>query len=700
MLTAAASSVLDSARRPIGLALLLVVTLPAQADVIRLKRGNPIVAHVWEEGEAEVAFNIFRTGIRRVVHGTDKVPAANVRAVQRDADPHRTFWRRAATIEGGTADDWVKLGQEAKADKLRDLAEFAFVEALVRDANHEAAAKELGSSRLKEVKARDPRLNTDLREKLQGYLTLEDAESRKAAAKEITNLGATWPDHYLERAFRSSKQTRGLTEDRLLTLDSDKHAGAVYTLFVPKNYDPFQPTPLVLGLHGGGAGGKDRTGVVGSGTSAMNFFRSKAEELGWLVACPTALRAPWANPDNDAFVLAVVDEVGMLFNVDVNRIYLAGHSMGGYGTWHFGPKHAHLWAAISPNAGGGRPDLKQLDDTQTGVYCYHGADDAVVGPDSDRELANQMIKRGMDFVYCEIPDSGHGWPSDVRDEMWDFFKVRRLAATPTRSPRGRYRTTETALSSFLAKPTKREIATFGAFFPPSGESTDASQVRALITDLVSGGGRAEKAAERLASIEDAKVAADVAKVLANSNNNQDARRFAATALGAMGQRGVLKVLRRAALDEALPVVSAAAHSIGRLQDPEAPKCYEAAIAALARRFDGKKTGDRMDFTDFEAHLDCASHIAQGIAATANPACARALDAILKTFLLAPVDVPTSQRAGQDAARPRRALAKAIVEACAALDTSDTRPTLEVLAGDATYGVSDRAQELLAAQTSR
>ena len=196
----------------------------------------------------------------------------------------------------------------------------------------------------------------------------------------------------------------------------------------------------MIGLHGGGRGGKDGKAVVGSGPSAMNFYQGGAERLGWIVACPTAIEAPWAAKPNDGFLIAVLEEVERLFNVDKNRVYLTGHSMGGFGTWHFGPLYAHLWAAISPMAGGGGGSgLKRLQDTLTGVYLYHGANDPVVGVGDDHATAMLMKDRDMDFAYAEIPDSGHGYPPEVEAEMWEFFKVRRLAARSRRRRQGQVR---------------------------------------------------------------------------------------------------------------------------------------------------------------------------------------------------------------------------------------------------------------------
>ena len=110
----------------------------------------------------------------------------------------------------------------------------------------------------------------------------------------------------------------------------------------------------MIGLHGGGRGGKDGKAVVGSGPSAMNFYQRGAERLGVDRRVPDRDRgAVERRSRTTASCWRCSRRSQLLFNVDTNRIYLTGHSMGGFGTWHFGPQYAHLWAAISPMAGGG-----------------------------------------------------------------------------------------------------------------------------------------------------------------------------------------------------------------------------------------------------------------------------------------------------------------------------------------------------------
>ena len=51
--------------------------------------------------------------------------------------------------------------------------------------------------------------------------------------------------------------------------------------------------------------------------------------------------------------MAVVDYLKDSYNIDTRRIYLTGHSMGGYGTWRTASLYPERFAAIVPICGGG-----------------------------------------------------------------------------------------------------------------------------------------------------------------------------------------------------------------------------------------------------------------------------------------------------------------------------------------------------------
>src|SRR3954466_13313939 len=74
---------------------------------------------------------------------------------------------------------------------------------------------------------------------------------------------------------------------------------------------------------------------------------------GWYGAPPLVRGRGGDDPANlselsEQDVMNVLEIVRKEYNVDPDRIYLLGHSMGGGGTWHIGIKHPDLWAALAP----------------------------------------------------------------------------------------------------------------------------------------------------------------------------------------------------------------------------------------------------------------------------------------------------------------------------------------------------------------
>jgi len=186
-----------------------------------------------------------------------------------------------------------------------------------------------------------------------------------------------------------------------------------------------RPTGVFIGLHGRG----------GDGPGAQRAWGGASPDLiGVFPTVPdTAEAAGWNTERAEQFVLAVLEDVKRSFVVDTNRVYLAGHSMGGFGTWSAGTHHADLFAALSSGAGGNLvqnalPNLKN-----TPIWFYHSKDDNVVKADWDIETAEQLAKLKakhgpFDYVWKLYDDIGHGMPRDGVKPIVDWM------AKKTRSP--------------------------------------------------------------------------------------------------------------------------------------------------------------------------------------------------------------------------------------------------------------------------
>jgi dienelactone hydrolase len=108
------------------------------------------------------------------------------------------------------------------------------------------------------------------------------------------------------------------------------------------------------------------------------------------------------------------------FNIDKNRIYLMGHSMGGGGALHLGEKYSNIWAAVAglaPAAFGFQWSADQkLKDVP--LLIIVGEDDRLVK--GAEQLAEQI--KGLDFMveYRSLPGLDHG--GIIGGSMPDVFR--------------------------------------------------------------------------------------------------------------------------------------------------------------------------------------------------------------------------------------------------------------------------------------
>jgi predicted peptidase len=209
-----------------------------------------------------------------------------------------------------------------------------------------------------------------------------------------------------------------------------------YRVYVPTGYDLSRPTPLIVALHG--LGGTEDSFFAGYD----GLVPQLAEERGYLVAAPLGYRVdgsygwglgnPPADPTtrtvqarSEEDVMEVLERMREQYNVDPDRVYLMGHSMGAIGTWRIAPKYPDLWAALGAFAGAGQPATL---DRLAGVpqFVVHGDEDPTVNVSGSREMVARMRELGVTHQYVEVPGGGH---SDVvapnLTAMFDFFDAHR-----------------------------------------------------------------------------------------------------------------------------------------------------------------------------------------------------------------------------------------------------------------------------------
>lgn len=178
-----------------------------------------------------------------------------------------------------------------------------------------------------------------------------------------------------------------------------------YRIFVPSGYHPARQWPLAIALHGWG--GDENSLFEGRQNGEL---KRVAEERGYLVACPkgggpTSLYL--GNGERD--VLAVIRQMQRDYQVDADRIYLLGHSMGGYGTWSIAVNHPEIFAAIAPVSGLGsiliQARLKNL--RHIPWLVTHGVKDLTVSIEESRRMVAAGRRLGIEIRFDEVAAGDH-----------------------------------------------------------------------------------------------------------------------------------------------------------------------------------------------------------------------------------------------------------------------------------------------------
>ena len=207
-----------------------------------------------------------------------------------------------------------------------------------------------------------------------------------------------------------------------------------YSLLVPPEYDGTKPFPLLVVLHGAHV------------KECIGCYKMRD----WVIIATPYGRGNTGYREigtNDVF--RVIEEIKKHYNIDQNRIYLAGHSMGGHGTWYLGMHYPDRWAALNPMSGYGDYRLwkENIPDWQVPLYedrsaiffvenalhlpvfIIHGARDEEVCVEQSRRMAGALEELGYEVVYDEHPDKPHWWGMDFPEAI-AFLKKHRRSPYP------------------------------------------------------------------------------------------------------------------------------------------------------------------------------------------------------------------------------------------------------------------------------
>ena|GEM_PF-248562 len=238
------------------------------------------------------------------------------------------------------------------------------------------------------------------------------------------------------------------------------HPADLLNFLVPKTYSPTRPFGLLIFMHGGGSGTKReyaRSVLSNPATDRYSYgLQAYFTNSQSIVVAPSApwndkSSARWNLPEADAYIDAVIRECRYRFNIDRDRIFLGGQSMGGFGAYHLCQRLADRLAGGILYAGAWK-SARWENMIGTPLFIRHGRNDAVAPKTPDQRArprytdvfyansASRLLTAvGAEHVYVE-DDGGHsiraasnsvarlvGW---MTEQQRDPYAPRVVAQTP------------------------------------------------------------------------------------------------------------------------------------------------------------------------------------------------------------------------------------------------------------------------------
>jgi predicted peptidase len=183
-----------------------------------------------------------------------------------------------------------------------------------------------------------------------------------------------------------------------------------YLLYLPREYDTKESWPLLLFLHGSGERGDDLELVKVHGPPKLI---AAGKDFPFIVVSPQCPKEQWWEPIE---LVALLDDVGLRYKVDADRVCVTGLSMGGFGTWRLAAYAPDRFAAIAPICGGGEPSwAKKFASVPT--WAFHGALDEGVPLDRSGEMVVALKKKGGNPKLTVYPEAGHDSWTEAYDNL-------------------------------------------------------------------------------------------------------------------------------------------------------------------------------------------------------------------------------------------------------------------------------------------
>jgi hypothetical protein len=200
-----------------------------------------------------------------------------------------------------------------------------------------------------------------------------------------------------------------------------------YSIEVPETYSPARRYQVRFQLHGGV--GRPEPGLRGSGSIGA---LAGAEQIYVMPASWDA--APWWNGVQLENLRVILDAVKRTYNVDENRVAVAGVSDGGTGAYYIAMRDTTPYASFLPLNGfimilanpsvGIRDQLFPNNLRNKPFFVVNGGRDQLYPTSMVDPFVRHLQGGGVDLTYLPQPEAQHNtaWWPDLKDTFEQFVR--------------------------------------------------------------------------------------------------------------------------------------------------------------------------------------------------------------------------------------------------------------------------------------
>lgn len=197
-----------------------------------------------------------------------------------------------------------------------------------------------------------------------------------------------------------------------------------YNIIYPSGFDAEKKYPLLLFLHGAGERGDDNEAQLTHGGDLIKKESNINQFIALLPQCPKDeywidvveiedIEDDSSNfePDVNApasYALSMVIELMKSFTkekyIDQSRVYVAGLSMGGMGTFDLCWRMPEMFAAANMICGAGSPEKAKVF-SDLPIRIFHGEEDGIVSVEKSLEMIEALKEIGGNpevFIYPDV----------------------------------------------------------------------------------------------------------------------------------------------------------------------------------------------------------------------------------------------------------------------------------------------------------